>query len=158
MHRTHTCGQLTAHHIGQKNTLSGWVANRRDHGGIIFIDIRDKYGITQLVFDPQTHPEVAKIIESARSEWVIKVEGEVRPRPAGQENSELPTGAIEVLVTSCTILSRAKTPPFEISDHSTSSEDIRYKYRYLDLRRDIQRKKIEFRAEVNAYAREWFSK
>lgn len=156
MHRTHTCGQLTAHHIGTTATLSGWVANRRDHGGIIFIDIRDRYGITQLVFDPQTHADVAKIIESARAEWVIKIVGEVRARPAGQENSELPTGAIEILVTSCSILSKAKTPPFEISDHSTSSEDIRYKYRYLDLRRDIQRKKIEFRATVNAYAREWF--
>lgn len=158
MHRSHTCGQLTAHHIGQKVTLSGWVANRRDHGGIIFIDIRDRYGITQLVFDPQTHTEAAQIIESARAEWVIKIEGEVRARPSGQENSELMTGAIEVLVHECSILSKAKTPPFEISDHSTSSEDIRYKYRYLDLRRDIQRKKIEFRAQVNAYAREWFRK
>lgn len=74
MHRSHTCGQLTAHHIGQKVTLSGWVANRRDHGGIIFIDIRDRYGITQLVFDPQTHAEAAKTIESARAEWVIKIE------------------------------------------------------------------------------------
>ncbi len=73
MHRSHTCGQLTAHHIGQTVTLSGWVANRRDHGGIIFIDIRDRYGITQLVFDPQTHAEAAKIIESARAEWVIKI-------------------------------------------------------------------------------------
>lgn len=98
MHRTHTCGQLTAHNIGQAITLSGWVANRRDHGGIIFIDIRDKYGLTQLVFDPQTHPEVAAIIEPARAEWVVKIEGEVRARPSGQENSDLTTGAIEVLV------------------------------------------------------------
>jgi aspartyl-tRNA synthetase len=74
MHRSHTCGQLTAHDIGQTVTLAGWVANRRDHGGIIFIDIRDRYGITQLVFDPQTQPEAATIIESARSEWVIKIE------------------------------------------------------------------------------------
>jgi aspartyl-tRNA synthetase len=156
MHRSHTCGQLTAHHIGQTITLAGWVANRRDHGGIIFIDIRDKYGITQLVFDPQTHVEAAKIIESARAEWVIKIEGEVRARPSGQENSDLITGAIEIAVSACSIISRAKTPPFEISDHSASSEDIRYKYRYLDLRRDVQRKKIEFRATVNTYAREWF--
>jgi aspartyl-tRNA synthetase len=74
MHRSHTCGELTAHHISQSITLAGWVANRRDHGGIIFIDIRDRYGITQLVFDPQKHPEAATIIESARSEWVIKIE------------------------------------------------------------------------------------
>lgn len=156
MHRSHTCGQLTAHHIGQTVTLSGWVANRRDHGGIIFIDIRDRYGISQLVFDPQKSAETVTIIDAARSEWVIKIEGEVRARPAGQENPNLITGAIEVLVTGCSILSKAKTPPFEISDHSESSEDIRYKYRYLDLRRDVQRKKIEFRAQVNAYAREWF--
>lgn len=74
MHRTHTCGQLNAHHLSEKVTLAGWIANRRDHGGIIFIDLRDRYGITQLVFDPQSHEEVTKIIESARSEWVIKVE------------------------------------------------------------------------------------
>jgi len=156
MHRSHTCWQLTSHHIGQKVTLSGWVANRRDHGGIIFIDLRDRYGLTQIVFDPQTHPEVTKIIESARSEWVIKVSWVVRARPEGQANNDLLTGAIEILVSACSILSKAKTPPFEITDFSTSSEDIRYKYRYLDLRRDIQRKKIEFRATVNAYAREWF--
>ena len=99
---------------------------------------------------------MAEIIEPARSEWVIKVEGKVRSRPTGQENADLITGAIEIEVTKCSILSRAKTPPFEITDYSTSSEDIRYKYRYLDLRRDVQRKKIEFRATVNAYAREWF--
>lgn len=74
MHRTHTCGQLNAHHLREKVTLSGWIANRRDHGGIAFIDLRDRYGITQLVFDPQLHPEAAGIIESARSEWVIKIE------------------------------------------------------------------------------------
>ncbi|MCB9806554.1 aspartate--tRNA ligase [Candidatus Peribacteria bacterium] len=125
---------------------------------MIFIDIRDRYGITQLVFDPQTHAEASHIIESARAEWVIKIEGEVRARPSGQENNDLTTGAIEVLVSTCSILSKSKTPPFEISDHSASNEDIRYKYRYLDLRRDIQRKKIEFRAKVNAYAREWFQK
>jgi aspartyl-tRNA synthetase len=74
MHRTHTCGQLNAHHLNEKVILSGWIANRRDHGGIIFIDLRDRYGVTQLVFDPQTYEEVTKIIESARSEWVIKIE------------------------------------------------------------------------------------
>jgi aspartyl-tRNA synthetase len=81
----------------------------------------------------------------------------VRARPSGQENTDLITGAIEIAVSACSIVSKAKTPPFEISDHSTSSEDIRYKYRYLDLRRDVQRRKIEFRATVNAYARAWFS-
>ena len=74
MHRSHTCGQLTANHIGQTVTLSGWVANRRDHGGIIFIDLRDRYGLTQIVFDPQLHAEAAKIVDAARSEWVIKIE------------------------------------------------------------------------------------
>jgi aspartyl-tRNA synthetase len=157
MHRTHTCGQLNAHHLGEKVTLSGWIANRRDHGGIAFIDLRDRYGITQLVFDPQSFPEAAALIESARAEWVIKIEGEVRSRPSGQENPNLSTGAIEILVHKCTIVSKAKTPPFEISDHGNINEDIRLKYRYLDLRRDIQRKKIEFRAKVNTYTRKWFS-
>jgi len=157
MHRTHTCGQLNAHHLSEKVTLSGWIANRRDHGGIIFIDLRDRYGITQLVFDPQTHEEVTKIIESARSEWVIKIEWEVRSRPQGQTNAHLPTGEIEILVHACTIVSKAKTPPFEINDHGNINEDIRLKYRYLDLRREVQRKKIEFRAKVNDYTRKWFS-
>ncbi len=156
MHRTHTCGQLNGHHLGEKVTLAGWIANRRDHGGIAFIDLRDRYGITQLVFDPQAYPESASTIESARAEWVIKIEGEVRPRPAGQENANLPTGSIEILVQTCTIVSKSKTPPFEVNDHGNINEDIRLKYRYLDLRRDIQRKKIEFRAKVNNYTRKWF--
>ena len=157
MHRTHTCGQLNSHHLGEKVTLAGWIANRRDHGGIAFIDLRDRYGISQLVFDPQTYPEAANTIESARAEWVIKIEGEVRARPAGQENTHLSTGTIEILVEKCAIVSKAKTPPFEINDHGNINEDIRLKYRYLDLRRDIQRKKIEFRAKVNNYTRKWFS-
>lgn len=156
MHRTHTCGQLNGHHLGEKVKLSGWIANRRDHGGIAFIDLRDRYGLTQLVFDPQLYPELIKIIENARSEWVITIEWEVRSRPQGQENNQLTTGTIEILVTSCIIVSRAKTPPFEINDHNTINEDIRLKYRYLDLRREIQRKKIEFRAKVNDYTRKWF--
>lgn len=157
MHRTHTCWQLNEHHIDEKVTLSGWIANRRDHGGIIFIDLRDRYGLTQVVFDPQVHTKTAERIESARSEWVIKVHGKVRSRPDGQINKNIPTGAIEVLVTEVEILSKAKTPPFEISDHGNINEDIRLKYRYLDLRRTIQRQKIEFRAQVNAYARKWFA-
>jgi len=157
MHRTHTCGQLNAHHLGETITLAGWVANRRDHGGIAFIDLRDKYGITQLVFDPQAYPEAATSIDSARAEWVIKVVGEVRSRPSGQENAHLPTGSIEILVHTCTIISKSKTPPFEINDHGNINEDIRLKYRYLDLRREVQRKKIEFRAKVNNYTRKWFT-
>lgn len=158
MYRTHTCWELTQAHIGETITLSGWLGRRRDHGGIIFIDLRDKYGTTQIVFDPQVHPEAVAIIDPARSEWVITITGVVRSRPAGQENTLLKTGSIEIEVSHCALLSRAKTPPFEITDHSTSSEDIRYKYRYLDLRRDVQRKKIEFRDTVNSYTRDWFKK
>lgn len=157
MYRTHTCGQLNAHHLWEKVTLAGWIANRRDHGWIIFIDLRDRYGISQLVFDAQYYPEAAGLIESARAEWVIQIEWEVRSRPTGQENTHLSTGEIEILVEKCTIISKAKTPPFEINDHGNINEDIRLKYRYLDLRRDIQRKKIEFRAKVNNYTRKWFS-
>lgn len=135
--RTHRCNDLRKEDIGKVVTLSGWVHRRRDHGGLIFIDLRDRFGLTQLIFDPEidkkSHAEGGKL----RSEWVISAEGRVRARGEGLTNPKLETGEIEVEVTSFEILSAAKTPPFSISDETTeTSEDIRLKYRYLDLRRE----------------------
>lgn len=142
--RTHTCGLLRAEHINKTVTLSGWVHRRRDHGGLIFIDLRDRFGITQLVFDPNKHPQVHAEAEKLRSEWVISIQGIVIPRQAGMANPKLATGDIEVLVTELEILSKAKTPPFSICDESIDvNEELRLKYRYLDMRRgDIAQKLI----------------
>ena len=157
MLRTHTCGELTAAHIGQTVTLSGWVDTRRDHGGVIFIDLRDRYGITQTVFDPVSHPDAYAVADSARSEYVVNFIGVVRSRPEGQTNTKIATGEIEVLIHEAKILTKANTPPFEISDKTNTSEDVRFKYRYLDLRRPAMRAKIELRAKMNRFTREYFS-
>lgn len=157
MHRTHTAGELNATHIGQTVTLSGWVANRRDHGGLIFIDLRDRYGITQTVFDPSSDKDAWAIADTFRSEYVVKLEGEVRARPEGQENPNLATGEIEVIIHSAKILSKSDVPPFEISEHTGASEDIRLKYRYLDLRRKSVFDKINYRAKMNKFTRDWFT-
>ncbi len=134
MLRTHTCGELRAGHAGQSVTLCGWTHRRRDHGGLIFIDVRDHHGITQVVFDPRDSGDM-KLAESVRSEWVLKVEGEVRKRIAGAEKKENPTGEIEVIVKKLEILAEAKTPPFEIDVDKDVNEELRLQYRFLDLRR-----------------------
>lgn len=157
MHRTHTCGELTAKYIGQEVTLSGWVANRRDHGGIIFIDLRDRYGITQMVFDPADSETAWKMADSFRSEFVVKLTGKVRRRPEGQTNSSLVTGEIEIITLKAEILAESKTPPFEISDHTTANEEIRFRHRYLDIRRAKVLENIKFRAVMNHFTRNWFT-
>lgn len=142
--RTHNCGGLKKEHIGSSVTLSGWVHRRRDHGGLIFIDLRDRYGLTQLVFDPVKNPQAHEIAEKLRSEWVISIKGEVISRAEGMSNAKLPTGEIEVIVKEMDILSKAKTPPFSICDEMIEvNEELRLKYRYLDMRRgDIAKKLI----------------
>ena len=156
MYRTHTCGELRPQHEGQQVTLSGWVHRRRDHGDLIFIDLRDRYGITQLVVDPSNNEEAHKVAEEVRSEFVIKVEGRVRTRPAGQENKEIETGAIELLVDGVELLNRAKTPPFEIDSPKEAGEEVRLKYRYLDLRRDRMKRNIVFRHKFVKMVRDIF--
>ncbi len=136
MYRTHTCNDLRLSDEGQTATLSGWVHRRRDHGGIIFIDLRDRYGLTQIVFDPNVNEAAWKIANSVRSEYVIKVTGEVRKRLEGQDNSNLKTGEIEVYIHEMEILNESKTPPFEIDQEKNVNEELRLKYRYLDLRHD----------------------
>ena len=134
--RTHNCGELRSSHIDKNVTLVGWVNRRRDHGGLIFIDLRDRYGLTQLVFDPTTDKNAHKIADSLRSEWVIQVHGKVIPRAEGMANKKMATGDIEVEADTLTILSKAKTPPFSIADEiSEVSEELRLRYRYLDIRR-----------------------
>lgn len=135
MLRTHTCGQLTENDIGKEITLCGWVASRRDHGKLIFIDIRDRYGITQVVFLPQSSPDIYQKAQDLRSEFVIRVSGKVNKRPEGTINPRLTTGAIEILAQGLEILNPSLTPPFEIAENIDISEEARLKYRYLDLRR-----------------------
>ncbi len=145
--RTHRCGELNPTHIGQEVELCGWVHRRRDHGGVIFIDLRDREGIVQLVVDPST-PEAFSRAEQVRSEYVIRVDGRVRARPPGTENPNLPTGSIEVLVAELDILNRAETPPFPIDSEVPISEEVRLRYRYLDLRRPEMQAKLRIRRDV----------
>jgi len=136
MLKTHTCGQLKAEDTGKEVTLCGWVANRRDHGKLIFIDIRDRYGLTQVVFIPKEAGEAYKIAQELRNEFVIKLKGLVNKRPAGTINPKLATGEIEILARDLEILNPSSNPPFEIQDELEITEELRLKYRYLDLRRN----------------------
>lgn len=133
--RTKKCGELGVGDIGQEVRLNGWVQRRRDHGGVIFIDLRDRWGIVQIVFDPQSAPAAHEVAETVRSEYVLSVQGKVRRRPEGTENPNLKTGEIEVAADHVYILNPSKTPPFPISDDVDVDELVRLKYRYLDLRR-----------------------
>ena len=133
-YRSHTCGQLRIDHQGQDIRLSGWVHRVRDHGGLLFIDLRDHYGLTQIVIDPAS--PAFKAAEKVRSEWVIRVDGKVQPRPAGTENNELPTGLIEIAASEITVHSEARELPLPVFGDTEYPEDIRLKYRFLDLRRD----------------------
>jgi len=133
--RTHTCVQLTAKNIGEEVCIMGWVQRRRDHGGVIFVDLRDRAGLTQVVMSPEHNKEVHDVADSIRNEFVIAVKGKVGMRPEGTINTKLPTGEIEVNVDELKILNASQTPPFMIDDFTNANEDIRLKYRYLDLRR-----------------------
>ena len=157
MHRSHTCGELNKAHIWQEVTLAWWVANRRDHGWIIFIDLRDRYGITQTVFDPTNHKDAWELADKFRSEFVVKLTWTVKARMEGQNNPNLSTWEIEIIITKAELLMEAKTPPFEISDYVEANEEVRLKHRYLDLRRKSVLENIVFRAEMNRFTRNWFS-
>jgi aspartyl-tRNA synthetase len=133
-YRSHTCGQLRASDIGGETRLSGWVHRVRDHGGVLFIDLRDHYGLTQVVADPDS--PAFKVAETLRSEWVVRIDGKVRARPAGTENPDLPTGMVEIFATAIEVLSQAAELPLPVFGDVEYPEDIRLKYRFLDLRRD----------------------
>jgi len=133
--RSHSCNELSADNVGEAVTLMGWVLRRRDHGGVIFIDLRDRWGITQVVFNPEIHADVHKKAHQLRSEWVIAVQGRVERRPPDMENPNLKTGTIEVLVDTLRVLNSSLTPPFPLDEETEVSENLRLKYRYIDLRR-----------------------
>ncbi|MEO6889346.1 MAG: aspartate--tRNA ligase [Ktedonobacteraceae bacterium] len=147
-YRTHTCGELTIENVGQQVALAGWVKRRRDHGGLIFLDLRDRYGITQAVCDPHRSPEAHRVASELRSEYVVQVSGTVVQRLPGTENANLSTGAIEVAAEHITILNPARTTPFPISDEIEVDEALRLKYRYLDLRRTRMRDNMLLRHRV----------
>lgn len=155
--RTHSCNDLTEKDLKKEVELCGFCHSQRDHGGLIFIDLRDRYGLTQIVFDPKKK-ELFKQAESLRREDVIQVKGVVTSRPKGMENKGLKTGQIEVFVDKLNIISRAETPPIEIDDRIVASEDLRLKYRFLDLRRPIMQRNLEFRQKVISAARDFMEK
>ena len=143
--RTHYCGEVTAAAIGQDVTVSGWVHRRRDHGGVIFIDLRDREGLLQVVFDPSL-PSVFSSGEKLRSEFVVTVTGRVRPRPGGTVNPKLKTGEVELLAAELTVLNTSETPPFHHDEDA--SEEVRLKYRYLDLRREEMLSRFRLRHRI----------
>jgi len=155
MYKTHTCGELRAENIGQKVTLAGWVHRQRDHGGVTFIDLRDRYGVIQVVGDP-AKPELASL-QIARAEWVIQISGTVRKRPDGAENPNMSTGQIEIEANAINILNPAKPLPFLVNKDEDTDEAIRLKYRYLDLRHERLQKNLILRHHVIKFIRDFLS-
>ncbi|WP_151705451.1 aspartate--tRNA ligase [Nitrincola alkalilacustris] len=155
--RSHYCGDLRKEHVDQDIVLMGWVHRRRDHGGVIFLDLRDREGITQVVFDPDRE-ESFKLADSVRNEFVVEVRGTVRARPAGTENSDMSTGAIEVLGKELVILNRADTPPFQLDEHQQVGEDVRLRHRYIDLRRPEVQRKLRLRSKITHNIRNYLEK
>jgi aspartyl-tRNA synthetase len=151
--RTHYCGELNRQHVDQQVSVCGWVNRRRDHGGVIFVDLRDKKGMLQVVFDPDDVAMFAEA-ESLRNEYVIQVEGRLRMRPEGTENPEMPTGEVELLALNLQILNASETPPFQLDDDDVH-DDNRLKYRYIDLRKPEMQQRMQLRARVTHYLRSW---
>ena len=151
MIRTHTCGELTSKDIGGEVILCGWISSRRDHGEIIFMDLRDKHGITQIVCDPERNKETHDAAHGLRGEYCVKITGKVSKRPEGTINKKINTGEIEIEVDKIEVLSESDTPPFEIKEDITVSEDVRLKYRYLDLRRPNMQEKLKIKHKVNKF-------
>jgi len=155
--RTHYCGDLTAKDIGHEVILMGWALRRRDHGGLIFIDLRDREGIAQIVFDPEVNGPAHGIAESVRSEYVLAVKGKVIPRPEGTVNPNMKTGEVEIQVLECKLLNRSKPLPFMLDEHSEVNENIRLKYRYLDMRRPQLQQKLILRHQVAQVTRQYLT-
>lgn len=153
--RTHTCGELRSLHADQEVILNGWVHRRRDQGGLIFIDLRDRYGLTQIVVNREDSAEAHDVASRARSEYVLSVEGQVRDRPEGTANPELATGGIELAVSGVTVLAESKPPPFEITAETNVDESVRLRHRYLDLRRQRMRNLTELRHNIVREMREY---
>ena len=150
-----SCGELRSKNSGESVTLAGWVHRRRDHGGLIFIDLRDRDGLVQIVFNPEVADKAHSLAETLRNEWVIQVKGQVERRPEGTANGELPTGEVEVYVNELTIFNESLTPPFYVNEESEVDESIRLKYRYLDLRRVSMKEALTTRHKVVKYIRDF---
>jgi len=155
MLRTNTCGELTKAAVGKSIRLCGWVHSRRDHGGIIFIDLRDRYGLTQVVFNPDS--KFFKEADKLRREDCIQVSGKVNPRKEGMINKNLKTGEIEIVVSELNVLNKSLVPPLEIDDRAVANDDARLKHRYLDLRRPIMQKRFAFRHVAAQATREYLN-
>src|SRR6056297_186033 len=154
--RTHNCGELTIDNKGETVTLNGWVSTRRDLGGLIFIDLRDRYGVTQIVFG-EKDKDLHEVAEQLRSEYVIGIRGEVLKRSDETINPEMSTGEVEIKVSEIRIYSMAETPPFEIKDDIATNEEMRLRYRYLDLRRKKMQKNLLLRSKVCQTVRNFYS-
>jgi aspartyl-tRNA synthetase len=157
MYKTHTCGELRVQNIGENVVLAGWVNRQRDHGGVVFIDLRDRFGLIQVVSDPAIEANAHRTLTEVRMEWVIQVEGIVKRRPPGAENHTIPTGEIEVEIYKVNILNPAKTPPFLINKDEEADENTRLKYRYLDLRRERLQRNLELRHRMVKFIRDYLA-
>ncbi len=153
MLKTHGCGDLRQDHIGDQVTLAGWVHRRRDHGRLIFIDLRDRSGVAQVVFNPELYPDAHATADTLRNEWVVQLTGEVTRRPAGTENTKIATGDVEIIASSLTVLNPSRTPPFAINEESPVDEALRLEYRYLDLRKEAMQRNLTLRHQVVRYIR-----
>ncbi|PIX47281.1 MAG: aspartate--tRNA ligase, partial [Anaerolineae bacterium CG_4_8_14_3_um_filter_59_70] len=159
MYKTHTCGELRAGHAGQTVTLAGWVHRRRDHGGVTFLDLRDRFGLVQVVANPDLPKETLDLVSDVRFEWVLQVTGLVQKRPAGMVNPKMETGEIEVIARQVKVLNPAKPLPFMVSkEDEPIDENTRLKYRYLDLRREKMRRNLELRHRVVKFIRDYLDK
>ena len=155
MYRSHNCGELRESHVGSEVTLAGWVQTVRKFGAITFVDLRDRYGITQLAFNLEDKPELTEVASKLGREFVIQVTGKVIERSS--KNLNIPTGEIEILVEELKILNAAKTPPFTIEDKTDGGEELRMKYRYLDIRRNSIKEKLIFRHKVSSEIRNYLT-
>ena len=155
MLKSHSCGELRKEHVGREVTLAGWVDRRRDHGGLIFIDLRDREGIVQVAFNPEVSKSCHRVADKMRSEYVVRVSGEVALRPPGTENPKLPTGYVEVIARDAEILNASKTPPFYINEDVEIEENLRLRYRYLDLRRPRMKDNLILRHQVVKFIRDF---
>ena len=160
MYRTHSCGELRPSHIGQKVTLAGWVHRRRDHGGVVFLDLRDRYGLVQITINPNLSKEALNVVADIRFEWVLQIIGTVQKRPQGMENPNMASGEIEVIANEINVLNPAKTLPFMVNNGDTNEADeaTRLKYRYLDLRRERMKDNIILRHHVVKFMRDYLDK
>ncbi len=155
MLKTHNCGELRTENIGQNVILAGWVHRYRSHGGVLFVNLRDRSGIVQVTFNQRSAPEAFDIADQARPEWVLQIQGAVRQRPPGTENPDMPTGRVEVAAQAVTVLNQSKTPPFYIDRETGEAESIRLKYRYLDLRRERMQHNMALRHRVIKFMRDF---